>query len=280
MSAKNEWNEIYSIARFLKDRLGDPPEVVAVLGSGLGVAAAALDDARSVSFAEIPGWPRSTVEGHAGEMRRGVFMGVEVLFQLGRVHCYEGYVPEEVVRPVRAEIAWGARTVLLTNAAGGLNPAFRAGELMAVEDHINLTGLNPLRGPNDSARGPRFPDMTDAWDPQLRAALNDCAAERGIQLHSGVYVGLVGPSYETPAEVRMLRAMGADAVGMSTVLEAIAARHLGARIVGISCITNAAAQAGGPKLTHEDVQLAAARAADDLTRLIGAAMPSFAAVGR
>jgi purine-nucleoside phosphorylase len=151
---------------------------------------------------------------------------------------------------------------------------------MAVEDHINLTGLNPLRGPNDSARGPRFPDMTDAWDPRLRAALNDCAAERGIQLRSGVYVGLVGPSYETPAEVRMLRAMGADAVGMSTVLEAVAARHLGARIVGISCITNAAAQAGGPKLTHEDVQLAAARAADDLTRLIGAAMPSFAEAGR
>jgi len=280
MSATNEWGGVDAIARFLRDRLGAPPEIAVVLGSGLGVAAAALDDARTVSFAEIPGWPRSTVEGHAGEMRRGVLMGVEVLFQLGRVHYYEGYAVDEVVRPVRAEIAWGARTVLLTNAAGGLNPAFKAGDLMAIEDHVNLTGQNPLRGPNDAARGPRFPDMTDAWDPKLLAALNDCAAEREIRLHGGVYVGLVGPSYETPAEVRMLRAMGADAVGMSTVLEAIAARHLGARIAGISCITNAAAVVGGPKLAHEDVQIAAARAADDLTRLLSAAMPAFAEARR
>jgi purine-nucleoside phosphorylase len=280
MSAKNEWGEVDAIARFLRDRLGEPPEIAIVLGSGLGVAAAALDEARSCPFAEIPGWPRSTVEGHAGEMRRGVLMGAEVLFQLGRVHYYEGYSPEEVVRPVRAEIAWGARTVLLTNAAGGLNPAFRAGELMAIEDHVNLTGLNPLRGPNDAARGPRFPDMTDAWDPKLRARLLDCAAERGITLRNGVYAGLVGPSYETPAEVRMLRALGADAVGMSTVLEAVAARHLGARIAGISCITNAAAIPGGPKLSHADVQVAAARAADDLTRLLSAAMPAFSEVGR
>jgi len=280
MSAKNEWNEVDAIARFLRDRLGEPPEIVAVLGSGLGVAAAALEDARTVSFAEVPGWPRSTVEGHAGEMRRGVLMGVEVLLQLGRVHYYEGYAPAEVVRPLRAEIAWGARTVLLTNAAGGLNPAFKAGDLMAIEDHINLTGQSPLRGPNDALRGPRFPDMTDAWDPRLRATLMHCAAERQIPLRSGVYVGLVGPSYETPAEVQTYRAMGADAVGMSTVLEAIAARHLGARLVGLSCITNAAAVKGGPKLSHDDVQIAAARAADDLTRLLGAALPAIAEVGR
>ena len=280
MSLKNEWGEVDAIARFLADRLGAPPQVVIVLGSGLSVAAAALDDVRTVSFAEIPGWPRSTVEGHAGEMRRGVLMGVEVLFQLGRAHYYEGYSPEEVVRPLRAEISWGARTALLTNAAGGLNPAFKAGELMAIEDHVNLTGQNPLRGGNDAARGPRFPDMTDAWDPRLRATLLDCAAQREIPLRSGVYVGLVGPSYETPAEVRMLRAMGADAVGMSTVLEAIAARHLGARIAGISCITNAAAIQGGPKLSHGDVQIAAARAADDLTRLLCAALPAFAEVSR
>ena len=280
MSTKNEWAEVDAIARFLRDRLGDPPEIAIVLGSGLSVAAAALEEARSAAFAEIPGWPRSTVEGHAGEMRRGRLAGVEVLFQLGRVHYYEGYAPEEVVRPVRAEVTWGAKVVILTNAAGGVNVAFRAGELMAIEDHLNLTGLNPLRGANDAARGARFPDMTDAWDPRLRALLMHVAAERGITLRSGVYAGLVGPSYETPAEVRMLASLGADAVGMSTVLEAIAARHLGARLAGISCITNAAAIKGGPKLTHDDVQLAAARAADDLTRLLSAAVPAFAEVRR
>jgi purine-nucleoside phosphorylase len=280
MLKNTEWREVDAVARVLKERLGPPPEIAVVLGSGLSVAAAALEDARSIAFHEIPGWPRSTVEGHAGEMRRGVLMGVEVLLQLGRVHYYEGYAPDEVVRPLRAEIAWGSRTVMLTNAAGGLDPTFKAGDLMAIEDHINLTGQSPLRGPNEAQRGPRFPDMTDAWDPRLRATLLDCAAERGIPLRTGVYVGLVGPSYETPAEVRMLRAMGADAVGMSTVLEAIAARHLGARLVGLSCITNAAAVKGGPKLSHDDVQIAAARAADDLTRLLSAALPAIAEVDR
>jgi purine-nucleoside phosphorylase len=276
MPMHSEWSEVDAVARFLRTRLGDPPEVAVVLGSGLGVAAAALEDARSIAFHEIPGWPRSTVEGHAGEMRRGTLGGVEVLLQLGRVHYYEGYAVEEVVRPVRAEIAWGARAVILTNAAGGLNPGFRAGSLMAIEDHINLTGRNPLRGANDASRGPRFPDMTDAWDGDARAALLDCAREIGVTLVRGVYAGLTGPSYETPAEVRMLRALGADAVGMSTVLEALAARHMGAKLAGLSCITNAAAAAGGPKLTHEDVQRAAASAAADTARLLSTAIPAIA----
>lgn len=280
MPANGEWREVDALARALRERLGDPPEIAVVLGSGLGVAAAELGDARKVAFHEIPGWPRSTVDGHAGEMRRGVLGGVEVLFQLGRVHYYEGYGAEEVVRPVRAEIAWGAGTVLLTNAAGGLNPSFRAGSLMAIADHINLTGTSPLRGPNDPARGPRFPDMTGAWDPGALAALEAAAEEAGVPLGRGVYAGLFGPSYETPAEVRMLRALGADAVGMSTVLEAIAARHLGARLAGISCITNAAAAEGGPALSHDDVQATAARAAADLARLLAAAVPAIAEAGR
>jgi purine-nucleoside phosphorylase len=173
-----------------------------------------------------------------------------------------------VARPVRAAITWGADTVILTNAAGGVGQAAKAGDLMVLEDHINLTGRNPLRGPNDDERGPRFPDMTDIYDNELRALALDRAAELGLTLRTGIYAGMPGPSYETPAEVRMLESLGATAVGMSTVLEAIAARHLGARLVGISCITNQAATTRGAKLTHSEVQAIGARAADDLTRLV------------
>jgi len=263
-----EWTKVDEVAGFLRKELGDPPQVHVVLGSGLGDAVAGMEDARSLEFADIPSWPESTVEGHAGELRRGRLAGTEVLLQMGRIHLYEGYSPSAVVRPVRAAIAWGAETVVLTNAAGGVNPALRAGDLMMLEDHLNLTGRTPLLGINDETRGPRFPDMTNIYDSGLRARALNAAAEMGIALRNGVYAGLLGPSYETPSEVKMLAALGADAVGMSTVLEAIAARHMGARLCGISCITNQAASAHGPKLTHDEVKVFAAKAADDMTRLI------------
>ncbi|MFO8073532.1 MAG: purine-nucleoside phosphorylase [Polyangia bacterium] len=263
-----EWSKVDAIAEILAERLGDPPQVALVLGSGLGGAVASLDDSREISFGDVPSWPAPTVEGHDGRLVRGRIGRLEVLFQLGRVHMYEGYSPTAVVRPVRAAIGWGASTVILTNAAGAIGDAARPGDLMMLEDHINLTGRNPLRGPNDDRRGPRFVDMTDIYDSGLRALALDRAAELGIGLRTGVYAGMSGPSYETPAEVRMLATLGADAVGMSTVLEAIAARHLGARLAGVSCITNLAAATGGGPLSHEDVAEIGARATDDMSRLL------------
>ncbi|MDD5309680.1 MAG: purine-nucleoside phosphorylase [Deltaproteobacteria bacterium] len=265
-----DWKNVDEVARFLGERLGSPPHVLAVLGSGLGGMAAGLDDARSISTREVPGWPASTVAGHAGKLHRGRIGNVEMLVQEGRVHLYEGYAAAEVVRPIRAAIAWGARTIVLTNAAGAVNPALRPGELMVVEDHLNLTGENPLVGPNDEARGPRFPDMSAVYDPSLRALTLDKAGDVGVTLRTGVYAGLRGPSYETPAEVRMLAALGAHAVGMSTVLEAVAARHMGARVLGVSCISNLAAGLCATPQTHAEVQAVAARAADDLARLLAA----------
>jgi purine-nucleoside phosphorylase len=191
-----------------------------------------------------------------------------VLLQLGRVHLYEGYSPQEVVRPVRASIAWGARTLVLTNAAGGINPVLKPGSLMVIEDHLNLTGVNPLQGSNDEQRGPRFPDMGDAYSRTLRAHLVEEASRLEIPFRMGVYAGLMGPSYETPAEVKMLRTLGADAVGMSTVLEGIAAVHMGAAVAGISCISNMAATYDGVRLSHEDVTLSSALASENLMRLL------------
>jgi purine-nucleoside phosphorylase len=262
-----DWNKVDKIAEFLFGTLGPPPKVAVVLGSGLGDVGAGLANERSVSFGDIPDWPKSTVAGHSGVLRRGVMGGTEVVLQLGRIHLYEGYDPADVVLPVRALIAWGAKTVFLTNAAGGINEGYKAGSLMMIEDHINLTGRNPLIGPNDEARGPRFPDMTEIYDHRIRANALDAATRLGIQLHLGIYAGLTGPSYETPAEIGMLRKLGADAVGMSTVLEAIAAKHMGAQVAGISCITNQAATKGAT-LSHDEVRIFAARAATDMTRLI------------
>jgi len=263
-----EWKKVDEISSFLGERLGDPPRILIVLGSGLSGAAAEMEDVRRLAFREIPHWPQSTVEGHAGRLLRGRLAGKEVLIQQGRVHLYEGYSPTAVVRPLRAILTWGGDTVVLTNAAGVLDASARLGDLMVIEDHINFTGRSPLRGPNDDSRGPRFPDMTDIYDMGLRALALDRASALGIAMRTGVYAGMSGPCYETPAEVRMLATMGANAVGMSTVLEAIAARHMGARIVGISCITNQAAVSRGSRLTHEEVQLVGARAADGLARFL------------
>jgi len=241
-----------------------------VLGSGLGSVADRLARRQTVPSSDLPGWPVSTVPGHVGQVHVGRLSTVPVMIVQGRVHLYEGYSPAEVVRSVRAAITWGVGTIVLTNAAGGIDPRTKPGQLMVIEDQLNLTGENPLQGPNDDSRGPRFLDMTGLYDSDIRIHALALAQELGIELSTGVYAGLKGPTYETPAEVRMLAALGAQAVGMSTVLEAIAARHLGAEVAGISCITNKAAGLAGAKLDHGDVQAAGQEAAADLTRLLAA----------
>jgi len=244
------------------------PRVGIVLGSGLGGLADDLVDPVAISFAELPGWPAATAPGHAGRLLLGSLGGVPVAMLQGRLHAYEGHHPGLVVQPVLLMGRLGARTIVLTNAAGGLDPAFGAGTLMVIADHINMTGLTPLYGPNADAIGPRFPDQTDTWTPALRARLHDAGRAEGVALEEGVYVGLLGPTYETPAEVRMLRGWGGDAVGMSTVLEAIAARCAGLRIAGVSLVTNPGAGYAGDPLTHEEVLAAGLAAGPRLARVI------------
>jgi purine-nucleoside phosphorylase len=228
------------------------PRIGVVLGSGLGAFADSLEDAVAVPYGEIPHFPTSTVAGHKGALVVGRCRGVPVAAMKGRVHFYEGYPLGEVVFPVRVLGRLGVRTLLVTNAAGAINPSFAPGDLMVIEDHVNLLG-NPLLGPNEDALGPRFPDMSEAYDRGLRDVAEAACRAASIPCHRGVYVGLTGPSYETPAEIRMLRAMGADAVGMSTVPEVIAARHLGIRVAGLSCLTNMAAGVSDARLDHRDV---------------------------
>jgi len=228
------------------------PAIGVVLGSGLGAFADALDDAAAVPFGEIPHFPASTVVGHGGALVVGRSRGVAVAVMRGRVHFYEGYRLDEVVFPVRVLGRLGVKTLVVTNAAGAINPSFRPGELMIIEDHINLLG-NPLIGPNDEALGPRFPDMSEAYDRRLRDIAEAACAAAGVRCHRGVYIAVTGPSYETPAEIRMARTLGADAIGMSTVPEVIAARHMGMRALGLSCLTNMAAGVTGAKLDHQEV---------------------------
>ena len=248
------------------------PRCGIVLGSGLGGLAEEIDAEAVVPYAAIPHMPVPTAKGHAGELVLGRLDGRPVAALRGRVHLYEGYTPAEVVFPVRLLAALRVPLLILSNAAGGLNPAFRQGDLMLLTDHLNLTGANPLAGPNDDRLGPRFPDMSQVYDPALRALADEAGRGSNAALRSGVYAGVLGPSYETPAEIRMIRALGADAVGMSTVLEAIAARHAGMRVLGIAVITNAAAGPGpAPRdrtLSHEDVLAAAAAAGPQLVTVV------------
>ena len=244
------------------------PEVGIVLGSGLGGLADDLEDAVAIPFAELPGWPAATAPGHVGRLLLGRLGGRAVVMLQGRFHVYEGNDPGLVVQPMLLFRALGARVVVLTNAAGGLDPSFGPGTLMIMRDHINLTGRNPLIGPNADELGPRFPDMTEAWSPRLRAGLHAAAAAEGVEMREGIYVGLTGPTYETPAEVRMLAALGGDAVGMSTVLECIAARWVGLEVCGVSLVTNAGAGYSGAPLTHEEVLEAGASAGPRLANVI------------
>ena len=244
------------------------PEVGIVLGSGLGGLADDLADAVAIPFADLPGWPAATAPGHAGRLLLGHLGGRPVVMLQGRFHLYEGNDPGLVIQPVLLFKHLGARLVVLTNAAGGLDPTFGPGTLMVMRDHINLTGRSPLIGPNADELGPRFPDLTDAWAPRLRERLHAAATAEGVDLAEGIYVGLTGPTYETPAEVRMLAGLGGHAVGMSTVLECIAARWVGLDVCGVSLVTNAGAGYSGQPLTHEEVLAAGQVAGPHLARVI------------
>ncbi len=255
-------------ASVVAPRLGGTPSVGIVLGSGLGDFVQSIDERVVVAYGDIPSMPHSTVAGHAGELVSGVVRGVRVACLAGRAHLYEGNSPEDAVFGVRLLAELGCHTVLLTNAAGGIAERCSSCTLMLITDHLNLTGHNPLHGPNDESLGPRFPDMSEAYDRGLRGAAYRAAAAEQVQLEEGVYAGLLGPTYETPAEVRMLRTLGADAVGMSTVLEVIALRHRGVRVGAISVITNAAAGSSKEPLSHAEVQEAGRQMAASLGRLM------------
>jgi inosine/guanosine/xanthosine phosphorylase family protein len=244
------------------------PRVGIVLGSGLGSLADGLEDAVAIPFGDLPGWPAATAPGHAGRLLLGRLDGVPVAMLQGRFHLYEGNDPGLVVQPVLLMGRLGARTVVLTNAAGGLNPGFGAGTLMVISDHLNLTGRTPLLGSNADGLGPRFPDLTDVYAPADRQRLHAAARAEGTRLEEGIYVGLLGPTFETPAEVRMFRGLGGDAVGMSTVLEAIACRWAGIEVAGISLVTNPGAGYSGEPLSHAEVLAAGAAAGPALARVI------------
>ncbi|MGH9900662.1 MAG: purine-nucleoside phosphorylase [Pyrinomonadaceae bacterium] len=240
-------------ARVVRARWGEEARVALVLGSGLGAFADDVEDQVSMPYAEIPGFARSTVEGHAGRLVLGRVGGVPAAVMQGRFHYYEGYSFEEVTFPVRVLHLLGVKTLVLTNAAGGLNNAYTQGALIVISDHLNLIGASPLRGANDERFGPRFPDMTAVYDHEYQETAIREAHAMGVELRRGVYAALAGPNYETPAEIRMLRLLGADAVGMSTVPEAIVARHMGMKVLGLSCITNLAAGVLDMPIDHAEV---------------------------
>lgn len=244
------------------------PEVGIVLGSGLGGLADDLTDPVVIPFDAMPGWPKASAPGHVGRLLLGHLADRPVVMLQGRFHLYEGNDPGLIVQPVLLFQALGARVVVLTNAAGGLDPSFGPGTLMVMTDHLNLTGRNPLLGPNADTLGPRFPDMTDAYSPRLRARFLAAGQAEGVALEQGIYVSLLGPSYETPAEIRMLASMGAHAVGMSTALECIAARWVGLEVLGVSLVTNAGAGYTGEPLTHEEVLEAGAEAGPRLAQVV------------
>ncbi len=252
------------------------PETVLVLGTGLGPAAAAIEAMANIPYEVIPGFPHSTVESHAGTLVLGRLAGIPVWVLKGRFHLYEGYTPEEVCRGVRTLACLGATTLLLTNAAGALNPQFAAGDLMLVTDHINFTGRNPLFGPNHDDWGPRFPDMSRVYSTMLREIAQQTALERGIRLERGVYIGVCGPNLETPAETRAFRILGADAIGMSSVIEAIAARHMGLEIAAISCLTNVNLPDCMAPTSLEQVIAQAGKASDALALLLAGMVSKIA----
>jgi purine-nucleoside phosphorylase len=257
----------------LKSRTALRPAIGVVLGSGLGAFADELRDRTVIPYGEIPGWPVSTAVGHAGKLVIGHLDTLPVAVMSGRPHLYEGYTPAQVVFPVRVLHAFGVRSVVFTNAAGGINSAFEAGGLVLISDHINLQGSNPLAGPNDDLLGPRFPDMTEAYSRQYREIAKGVANELCIYMPEGVYAGLLGPSYETPAEIRFLHTIGADVVGMSTVAEVIAANHMGMKVLAVSCVTNLAAGISDKKLSHDEVLETGAAVADTLVKFLRMVLP-------
>lgn len=250
------------------------PTIGVVLGSGLGAFADELTGRTDIPYSDIPGWPGSTAVGHAGKLIIGKLGDVDVAVMAGRAHLYEGYSAAQVTFGVRVLRALGVRSIVFTNAAGGINLAYERGALVLISDHINLQGANPLVGPNDDSLGPRFPDMSEAYSRAYRGIARQVASELSVPISEGVYAAMLGPSYETPAEIRYLRAIGADLVGMSTALEAIAANHAGMKVLGISCVTNmAAGVVPESKLVHEEVLEAGAMVRDTLVRFLKALLP-------
>jgi len=280
----SDFDQVSEAAAFLQSRLGSlAPRVAVVLGSGLGAAAGAVADPVIVPYNQIPHFPQSTVEGHSGRLLTGVLNGATVAIMQGRVHFYEGYSPLQVTFPMRVLGALGIRAVVLTNAAGGIAPGYRTGQLVLLADHINMMGWNPLFGPNEPrfafrpGAGLRFFDMTEAYSHALRELAHSAAAEEGFAFAEGIYLATPGPSFETPAEIRAFRALGATLVGMSTVPETIVARHMGIEVLGISCVTNLAAGLGSTPLSHEEVSETGRQVEDRLAGLLKRLVPRIAA---
>jgi purine-nucleoside phosphorylase len=257
----------------IRSRISAAPAIGVVLGSGLGGFADDLAGAVAIPYSDIPEWPRSTAIGHAGKLVFGNVAGVDVAVMAGRAHLYEGYSPAQATFGVRVLGQLGVRTIVFTNAAGGINLNYSQGALVLISDHINLQGVNPLCGPNDDTLGPRFPDMSDAYSAECRTIARQAGAEIGVTLPEGVYAAMLGPSYETPAEIRFLRTIGADLVGMSTVPEVIVANHMGIRCLAISCVTNMAAGILPQKISHEEVLETGERVRGTLVRLLHAVIP-------
>jgi purine-nucleoside phosphorylase len=261
-------DRVEAAAAFVRTKSSLSPSIGIILGSGLGALAGEIAPDATIPYADIPGFPRSTVEGHAGRLILGRLEGRALVAMQGRVHFYEGYTIQEVVFPLRVMRALGAGVLIVTNAAGGINRLWRRGDLMIIADHIHFMGSNPLMGPNDPTLGPRFPDMSQAYDPQFIETAERAALAEGIAICTGVYVGVHGPSYETPAELRMLARWGADAVGMSTTTEVIAARHMGMRVLGLTTITDMATGEQVLPVTHEEVIATAKEIEPKFIRLV------------
>ncbi|SCW27402.1 purine-nucleoside phosphorylase [Paenibacillus tianmuensis] len=259
---------IKEAAEYIRGKYPEKPEISLILGSGLGVLADLVEGGVTIPYEDIPHFPVSTVEGHAGELLLGKVEGKHVLMMKGRFHMYEGYGVETVSFPVRVMKELGVEKLLVTNAAGGINTSFEVGDLMLIRDHINFTFRNPLIGPNHNELGVRFPDMSEAYSRRLRETAKEVGAEQGLKLQEGVYLGLLGPSYETPAEIRMMRTLGGDAVGMSTVPEVLVARHAGMEVLGFSCISNMAAGILDQPLSHAEVMETTERAKPKFLKLV------------
>jgi purine-nucleoside phosphorylase len=268
MQSPDLYDQITEAAQYIESRTQLRPAIGAVLGSGLGGFAGQIGDPVSIPFSEIPYFPCSTAPGHSGRLLIGTLNGTPIAVMQGRVHGYEGYNAGQVAFPTRVLAGFGVRTLILTNASGGIRASFHQGQLVLIADHINMTGQNPASGPNDERLGVRFFDMGDAYSRRLRALAHRAAEAEGMTLEEGVYVSVPGPSYETPAEIRAFRALGADMVGMSTVLETIAARHMGVEVLGISCVTNMAAGVTDQTLTAEEVLETGRRVEAEFSRLL------------
>ncbi|MCG7406348.1 purine-nucleoside phosphorylase [Paenibacillus sp. ACRRX] len=270
------YTHIQEAAEYIRKQIPSEPEVGLILGSGLGVLAELVENPVTIAYEAIPHFPQSTVEGHAGELLIGTIKGRTVVMMKGRFHMYEGYGPEMTAFPVRVMKAIGVKQLLVTNAAGGINMTYQAGDLMLISDHLNMTGQNPLTGANDDKLGARFPDMSEAYSRRLRTIAKEVGARHNFTFQEGVYAGLLGPNYETPAEIRMLRALGGDAVGMSTVSEVIVARHAGIEVLGISCISNMAAGILDQPLSHAEVMETAEKVKGQFLQLVLDIIPAMA----